>query len=196
MRKRIQMEPTLALEGRHSRHSWTKAHSTEWGKSKNCTKIHWNTKCFQKWLVPRGAFSKHSFSFLLKPWMREDRRREEMATQGLTSLLWPKLLCFWNSTGNLQGKTRVQKQTLRLELSPGSPSGWGWWVEMEREKRKWWQKGMLLWLYHGADILISGLMAKVHKIRGWCQCADFFCKQPAKTWEMSLATQPQLWPCN
>lgn len=28
------------------------------------------------------------------------------------------------------------------------------------------EKGMLLWLYRGADILISGLMARVHKIRG------------------------------
>lgn len=28
------------------------------------------------------------------------------------------------------------------------------------------EKGTLLWLYRGADILISGLMAKVHKIRG------------------------------
>ena len=40
-----------------------------------------------------------------------------------------------NATGDLQGKARVQKQTLTLELAPGSPSAWGGWIERERERK-------------------------------------------------------------
>lgn len=59
-----------------------------------------------------------------------------MLPQGVNLSSGQSCSVFRNSTGTLQGKARVEKQTLRLELAPGnarSPPAWGRCADRERE---------------------------------------------------------------